>query len=503
MHLHLSLPPSNERTSTAFEIDAPQQLRARLDSSAADHSSNSVRELLALLTSMNRARIRVTLRQELSEIFNAYGEKLLPELSESLSQGTVPLSGDARSTVALADEWLTELAYSYKLLLMEQSRRLFGFASSGRALLPVTRAMQLLAARLILNYRSYSSSPKSVWQELHELYQFALRRGFAQRSGEAGEPSPLLIYRNALLLAFAEPLKLMPGDLDRVLHWASNFGDSAVLAPAEGQRNGQGLFLIKPQRDLAGYPLAKHQHPPAQTQDLMFNSLPLSERLLEQLSRLYAGTQPAQLGLPAEAAEPPYRDLMARLVKHWGAVPNRKHARLRTHTRVEVCIGIRGIWHFLNASTGCSDSGDWMIANESQRGFALIHMGGQPDPVSVGEVVGIRNLDNATCHVCVVRWVHSDSAEHLELGVEELSDAARAGSIRQNHAPGQRNPEPILLLPEVSSLSATPAILSPLLNLDRTCEMNLGDLQSKVRVKATRMLERTTSIQLLQFSTVG
>ena len=500
MHLHLSLPPADDKAVGHFEFQDEQQASAWLTQLSGDDPLKVADSLLDQLTRMNRTRIRVTLRQDITELVLARAKEILPQLSDSLNGGTVPVIGPTRNAVGLADELLAELCYSYKLLLMEQSRRLFGFASSGRALLPVMRAMQLLSSRLVLGYRMYANASKTLWVELHELYQFALRRGFAQRSLHEESLTPLSIYRDALLLAFADPLKLMPGDVDRILSWTARFGEVAILGPAEGQRGGQGLFLIKIQRDLPGYALSKRQHPPAQQHDQVLNTLALSELLLDQLSKLRNGESTQSVNLPQAAEQPEYQDLMTRLVKHWGAVPNRKHARLPAHTRVEICVGIRGVWEFLNGhKTQCA--GEWMVTNESPRGFALTHMGGEIEPIHVGEVIGLQLKDSPNCHVCVVRWLLSDDPQHIELGIEELAPSARAVSIRST-SEAQNNPEPVLLLPEVSSLSRAPAILAPLLSLDSTCELNLGDLQSKLRVKATRLLERTASMQLLQFNAV-
>ena len=78
---------------------------------------------------------------------------------------------------------------------------------------------------------------------------------------------------------------------------------------------------------------------------------------------------------------------------------------------------------------------------------------------------------------------------------------ARPVSIRKTR--GTAEAEHVLLLPEVPSLNQAPAILAPLFPLDSTCELSLGDLQSKLRVRATRLLERTVSVQLVQFSAVS
>jgi len=503
MSLHLSLPQIADGETKRFK-PAPDDVLSGLATLPPQDDPRAAGEaILKWLVPLNRSRVRITLRQEVTERLLDYCNGLLPRLDSTLAAGTLPLSAQTRNAAALADDLLTELAYSYKLLLVEQSRRLFGFASSGRALLPVIRTMQLLSQRLMLGYRMYATNPKAAWQELHELYQFALRRGLAHRTLAEEGDTPFSIYRRTLLIAFAEPLKLMPGDLDRLVAWLERFGQQATLAPAGHQKSGQGLFLIKSQRDVPGYALSKRHHPVPQGHDLLLNTLPLAETLLDQLARLSANEPPDSLKLPQETNEPAFRDLMGRLVKHWGAVPNRRFTRLRTHARVEICVSIRGIWEFLNSrGTTRQVNGEWMVTNESPRGFALMHVKGPIEPIRVGEVIGLRTRDSQTCHICVVRWVLSDNPEHLELGLEELAPTARPVSIRKTRGASQET-EPVLLLPEVPSLNQAPAILAPLFPLDSTCELSLGDLQSKLRVRATRLLERTVSVQLVQFSAIS
>ena len=501
MALHLSLPKTGEGERGQFTL-TPEQLDQWLRD-LPDEPLERSRQILARLTEMNRSRVRVTLRQDITEKIRVQALALLPGLDSSLASGTLPLSNSSRSAAGVVEDLVTELAYSYKLLLVEQARRLFGLASSGRAVLPVVRAMQLLARRLALGYRVYATNAKGVWLELHELYQFALRRGLANRALPDETDTPLSVYRDALLIAFAEPLKLMQGDLDRVAVWLTRFGSLASITSAGQTRAGQGVFLLKPQRDVPGYALAKRHHPVPHGHDLLLNTLPAAEALLDQLAKLAAGEDPATLGLPPESTDAAFRDLMGRLVKHWGAVPNRRFTRLRTHARVEISVGIRGIWDFLNRRPNAAQAGEWMVTNESPRGFALLHVGGAIEQIRVGEVIGLRTRDSQTCHVCVVRWVLSDNPEHLELGLEELAPTARPVTLRTTGMPQPQESQPVLLLPEVPSLNQAPAILAPLFPLDASCELNLGELQSRLRVRATRLLERTVSIQIVQFSAVA
>ncbi len=502
MALHLSLPKTGEGQRGQFALSSEQVAEWLRDLPDEDPLERG-RRILARLAEMNRSRVRVTLRQDISEQIRAQVFALLPELDSSLASGTLPLSTSSRSAAGVVEDLFTELAYSYKILLVEQARRLFGLASSGRAVLPVVRAMQLLSHRLTLGYRVYATNAKGVWLELHELYQFALRRGLAGRALAGETHTPLSVYRDALLIAFAEPLKLMQGDLNRVAAWLARFGVLANVGSAGQTRAGQGVFLIKPQRDVPGYALAKRHHPMPHGHDLVLSTLPAAEALLDQLAKLAAGEDPAALGLPEESADSTFRDLMGRLVKHWGAVPNRRFTRLRTHAHVEISVGIRGIWDFLNRHPSAGMPGQWMVTNESPRGFALLHVGGSIEQIRVGEVIGLRTRDSQTCHICVVRWVLSDNPEHLELGLEELAPTARAISLRTSGMPRPHESQPVLLLPEVPALNQGPAILAPLFALDSTCELNLGEMQSRLRIRATRLLERTVSVQVVQFSAVS
>jgi hypothetical protein len=500
MSLQLSVPKAQGPGGPEREPN-PAELRAALAALPPDDPMATARALQQRLYAANRQRLRVTLRQEIAEIVRSRAEQVLPDLEAVLTAASVPLSTAAREAALLGDELVAELAASYKLLIVEQARRLFGLASSGRALLPVVRAMQYLARRLTLGYRAYATNPKGVWSELHELHHFASRRALAHRALAGESATPLSIYRNALLVAFAEPLQLAQGDVDRVLRYVDRYADLARLAPPAQSRTGAGTFLVKPQRDVPGYALGKRHAPNPHPQDLVLDTQPLAEKLLAQLARLAASEPFDDTVVAAPGDEPAFRDLLGRLAKHWGSAPSRRFTRLRTHARVEVSIGVRGIHDYLEQTPGAAAAGEWLVTNESPRGFALLHVGGPVQPIRVGEVVGLRTQGAEACHVCVVRWALSDNPEHLELGLEEIAPSARPGSVRS--ARGDRSEQPVLLLPEVPSLNQAPAILAPLAALEITSELNLGELQSRLRIKATRLVERTGSAKVVQFSAVA
>jgi hypothetical protein len=466
-----------------------------------DDPPSAASALAEQLKRLNSARIRIGARHEVTERLLGAVSIVLPHLDARLAGARVPLSGDEQAGAKLADELLACLATSYKILLVEQARRLFGLASSGRALLPVQRTMALLARRLVLSYRTYASAPKGVWQEMHELYQFANRRGLANRVLEPGAATPSNVYKQALLLAFANPLRFMHGDLDIALALVERHGDRAHLTPSKDKQSGGGLFVIKPHRDVPGYAMVKHRHPALHSNDLMFDAGPVAQSLVLQSMDESGSSDTASPPASLDEHRGRTKSVVARLVGDWGSTPTRRISRLRTHARVDILVGLSAIWSFLNRAGSEEPSSEWIVTNESPRGFALLHTGGTVAPVYVGEVVGLRATGSTACHICVVRWVLSDNPEHIEVGLEEIATSARPVLVRLSDESAES--EPALLLPDATADQPGPTLLTSVLPLDSTCEVSIGELQAKLRVQPTRILERTASVQLVQFSSVS
>jgi hypothetical protein len=310
------------------------------------------------------------------------------------------------------------------------------------------------------------------------------------------------VYRGALLLAFAEPYRLMQGDVDRILGYLASFVDRSMLVPFAAATDGPGIFLIQPGRDVPGSALAKSRPAAPGSSNLALNCLPLVEVLLDQIDKLKAGMSLHELGLPANAGQPMFRDLMQRLARQWGNVATRQFGRLRTHTRVEILVGLRAIWNFLTnvSSRGPSDAASnvWMVTNESPGGFALMHISGKSEPIRVGEVVAVRTPE--ACHICFVRWVLSDNPEHLEIGLQQVAPGATPVGVGSEEAVES---EPALLLPEIPALRQAAAIVTAYGQVDASREFLMDRADTRLRVRATRLLEQTFSVQMFHFIAAG
>ncbi len=144
----------------------------------------------------------------------------------------------------------------------------------------------------------------------------------------------------------------------------------------------------------------------------------------------------------------------------------------------------------------------WNVANESSRGFALTYVSGAIDAVKIGEIVGIFSHATPGCHVCVIRWILSNGAGEIEIGLEELTAAARPAMVRtlSDRALG----EPALLFSDAHGAQDHPIVLTGIRQqLDEACELSIGELNARLTLSPGRIVQRMATTQLVQFSSVS
>ncbi len=448
-----------------------------LEQLPAEPSPDDVESLVQQLESLNAHRLRVGVRLDLSERIHAVAMRCRSLIESTPDDSNVPLTTQARTHARLLDAMFAGTAASYRILLAELSRRLFGLASSGRALLPVFRTMQLSHQRMVLAYRQYTAVPKGVWQEMHEMHQFALRRGLVNRTPTDLPETPSTIYRKALLTAFAEPQRLVRRDLERLLDLVEQQADQTAVSPWRSQAvaPGTGTFIIKPQRDVPGTFAGAQRQPSAQQGDLVFTCAAV-------IDRLHHIAQSA----PQDAA------LIDALRKQWTSKPSRRLNRLQTHARVEIFVGLDRIWHFLSGERDERSAGHWIVTNESRNGFALMHTGESVEQLGVGDVVGLHAGNGRACHLCLVRWVVSDSPEQVEVGLEEISSLVRSVAL----ANGNGEPVRALLLQNAESDARAATIVSSPVALHDRWELTIGALDSRLIVRPRSVRESTNLVQI-------
>jgi hypothetical protein len=529
MALHLSVPAIEEKPLIPAET-RPRIVQSLLAIAPVGHPSAAVQNLLKPLSLLNRQAVRSDARLKLLEIYRPVALNIAQELSAQYCGRALPLPESAAEAAENARALLTELAYGYKLAILEHASRVFAIGGGKTLSMLIQRAIHALDQLLLVSYYTYTSAPEGVWSEIHRLYLHAAQHGVhdAEVPDLGIKSSVSLAYKQALLLALANPQRLVSADVDSVRDYLARFGHLAQLKPFAMLENPAGVFLVRLKSDDPAIPLSKHKGETDMRADILLITVELARQVDTHLTGLQENVPPGKLGLPEKASEQHYRDLLVHLLKYWALAPKRTFSRLAKNESVNLCVGLATVHYFLNGEiaysatrdqseeakisldfTGSSvdiggvhqyDTARWLVNNESAGGMALSKFPGAPSALHVGELLGMRSDRSSQWALGVVRWAGSGDSGDLEIGVQMLAPSARAVTVR---AEGEGAFERALLLPELLPLkqSATLVTTCGTYQPGRVLEVETEAGDTSMRVLATRLLECTNSFERFQFTT--
>jgi len=464
-------------------------------------SSGAARLLIDKLVAINRApdNSRVKVRQ--LDMVRERVEAIVPRLERALEDVALPLAPQLRETAYLVEKLLKELGAGYSAAVLQTPRPWLAFRLKRQVHGPLVRAMDLISRRLVLTHRLYSRSPGGIWTELHQLYRLARSLGLESKPAESPQTNALTIYRNTLLLAFAEPARLMPGELSLVQDYLARFGGLAEILGAMPDAKPRGIFLIEPRRDRPGLAASKRADEGASGHELVLSTRALVERLESQFVRLQSGVSPDTLGLPDEGGRVAYRALLRRLAGNWRGEKRKRSARLRFHPRVTVHVGLDEAWAALGptgpTTAPAPTASEWVIVNESSAGFALRLMSGAAGQVSVGDVLLVRSRERNAQYGCIVRRVTSNNPEHLEIGVQQLGPRVFA-AVAFVDAPEHDQGVKALFCPAVPARDQPALLVVPegIRSSQRSLLIRTREGVGRMRVR--RVAERTGNLEFLE-----
>jgi hypothetical protein len=488
---------------------APEQLRDWLAALPQHDATAAAGALIERLIELNRADLQARARLRALEMFRDHADGLVPHLERRLQDAVPPLAGAMRHVAYLMEKLYKELAAGYSRAVLEVPKTWLSLGYRSQLYLPLVRAMEHHARRLALAQQLYARSPGAVWAELHRLYHLAREWRMEAERIESPAISALDIYRTALLLAFAQPSKLNRTDFLRVQAYLAAHAELAEVTPARLGADVSCTFAIDHRRDKPGVALAKRRDIGLENGEMFLVTTALVDRIETQVKRLRSGISGASLGLPDEAASLGYQELLQRLAANWRGERAARAARTQFHPRIEVWVGLREIWRALRAEADAqagsaaaagsppARSSEWIVLNESSRGFALRHMSGTPPPIHVGELVAIRPQGRNTLFVCLVRWIQSNNPEHLEAGVQQLAPVA-VPAVYKLSEEDRGAPEPVLFFPQMPTQRKAPAIAMPPDQLRGDQPFSLRHLRGRLNLRPGRLIEKTSAIELIE-----
>lgn len=530
MALHLSVPAREDKPPIPAET-RPKNVQVMVDTLSFSHPVSAAQALLEPLVLLNRQAVGADSRLKLMEIYRPAVLNVAHELAAHCAGHSLPLPDDAMAAAATARALLTELAYGYKLAILDQINRVFAIGGNKTLTILAQRAIHALDQLLQVSYYTYTAAPEGVWAEIHRIYMHAAQQGVydieLMDTGGIRPTSVNQTYKNALLLALANPHRLPPTDLSSVCDYIARFGHLVQLLALGKPENPAGVFLVQLKSDQIPVPLSKHKGAADMRTDILLITVELARKVSDHLAGLQDNISPSKLGLPEGAVQRHYQDLLSHLVKHWALAPKRTSSRLAKNESINLIVGLESVHYYLNGEKDLSETSQdedeseetlnftgkpvkkglsnrnepsrWLVVNESAGGMALSKFPGTLSTVQVGDLLGLRSDRDAQWNLGVVRRASSNDTGELEIGTQMVAPHAKASAVRPENGDVFVH---ALLLPELPALKqpATLVTKGGVYQPARVLELKADPEGKAVRILATRLIERTNSFERFQFS---
>ncbi|MDQ3260151.1 MAG: hypothetical protein M3Q00_05095 [Pseudomonadota bacterium] len=527
--------PTADPGDMGGHIMRAKQAKSWIDTLVAQPLVDSARAIYTALYGSNRARLDDDDRFKLLE---AYGEKVYPllaTLAQDYNEVRLPLNETAREAANLSRDLLIEYAYGYKIILLGKANKLLLFSAKRQLPTLLHRAMSALSDLLTLSYKTYTPTPAGVWHEIHQIYHYAQFHALQDLPVDVGFDNtaalPIsVLYKQALLLALADPYRLMPGEVDKVASIIAYFSGGAIIMPYSPELTGAGLFLVQSDSDRAPKALSASGHVTPTPIDKVISAANLAFTLSELMTQLDGGTTLKSLALPFDGSSAQAGDLMRRLSRAWSLPPKRAFNRQPAAATAEICAGITALSHFLRIErdpafntekegiqsatarpsmavpdgSGAAVRAEYLtnhceILNQSASGLALRKSPDARPLVAVGEIIGVKLPERNSWIVGAARWIQSNDAQEIELGIQLISPIGIPLMIEPATGQPVRKQE-ALLLPGMEALRQLPTVLAPRDTFKEGMEFKLERHDRIDRIKATRLVEQTTHFDLFQFA---
>jgi hypothetical protein len=515
LHVPATDPVLKQTTETR-----PKAVSAWLNQLPLASPMGTAQQLLMALYTLNRHPLDADDRYALLALYRPVVTGAVSGLEALLTESAVPPNEAQRHAGTLLRELQIEHSIGYKQVLLSLTSPRFGRANPKRAAEVVGRLLAALRDIQTACHLAFMPLPAGLWQEMHQLYAYAQASGLADLA-EGDAPPASLAYRQALLIALADPPHMNPAELLHTRLYLGKFGGLAQLGAA--LTSGHPGFPIDVDTDSPPSPLAAGQP----TGGLWLDTDALCRHLHDAAHRLRKGETPGSLGLPPGLEDEATQVLFARLLKQWSGGAQRAFKRyVSAGNTVQVVTGVSAIHQLLSQETAAGRPDEpagadslqaaeagwqpaapaaiqptrWTVDNDSATGLALSGAPNAPLKLKVGDPLALRADEESAWSLGVIRWVRMRDARQVELGVERLSPQIQPVWLRTMRGQHKAHPEAALFVPGQAALKQQARLLLPrnLYQIGFDAEIWHGPHQHLLTFG--RCLEHTPSFDLIDFT---
>ncbi len=470
--------------------------------------------LIEELRILNSQKVTFSNRVNALEIYRKSAIQVHTALLPHYSNASLPISKNDMGFSSAAELMWQELAYGYKLALVDLQNKIINLNIDKSTALTVQRAIHALKEIVFIKFITYRTPPAILWAEIHQLYYCAVKQSaeslvVTEMLPKAKESTVNKIYTQVLLLSLANPHRLSNLDIVKTDAYLTSISDQAELRGLGFVESANGVFLVELDSDKPPTSYAKNRTSPKIETDILLVTIKVARRIDTHLKLLKDGVVPNDGSLPSNAIIDRYEDLLSHLIMHFGQSPLRVFTRTHQPDGIELGIGIDEAHYFIpkigydfkdlaghNASTKPSR---WQVLNTSAGGFALRKFNSSQVAIYIGDIAAIKNNKTLLWEIGVVRWANINELNQLDVGVELISPSGKSVSLKKDKLPIKGK---AILLPELSALKQIASLIVPRdeYSVDDTITMFKDNVQ--IKIKITKMTERTATFERYQYQLV-
>ncbi len=462
-------------------------------------------------------------------------------------------------TLHQLDNLFAEFANGYKLVIHAlASKKALSEAESVQVQEAIYYCLKFLAQRLLLAYIQYTTPAKGIWREINQIYRYAEANDLlyhivddpASDSSFAVFHSGDFIYKRILLVALAEPFRLMKDECLELYNLCSRWIGACSLFPL-GELSTRGEHVVD---------LADDFPPRYVTRDLKWQ--PLDGRLidisevisrveydLQKLLKHHADTVHAfEL---VDLNERQTRDMLFRVMDSYRGKPVRQTRRFMLTDDIQFTRGINNCHFYLANKKQYTPNMDELKhttnrihqKNEHAGNFANLYKQAleqdreykwfeqsldtaaqhninplglafsystprhpRKQQLNVGEIIAYRptNKINQRWILGVANWIKREdiSEDNLtyEIGIKNLARNALPVAVRENNQKGLDNKYyRALLIPKHVSHQQLRSLIVPAQSYQLNNELVLNMSRTLMRIKLIRMLTSSNAFTQFEF----
>ena len=311
-------------------------------------------------------------------------------------------------------------------------------------------------------YESYRLVPLGTWKQLHKVFQLARTCGvdtdeFVGINGRA--VSIAHEYKRALLLGLSEPYQLPFRRVNTVFHCLNQWAAHVRLHYAIDKDSGpECLFIVDTDSDHPAIPCLSPTKVDSTERDLVLDTSELISKLNTKMGSSILDT----LTTKGEVRNYEEIETLKVLITYWRTHPMRRHRRTASRVQYAVIVGLTNIARELandnNLVAGDNENADdstdvvrgtfghqqhlqaksrmlpvpWEAVDESLSGLRFNVNSSHGTPVSVGELVAVRPVDDeGKWCVGIVRWAKEGHNNTVDLGIYKIGEDVRSITARR------------------------------------------------------------------------